>query len=182
MKNIANKKPFVLLGMMGCGKSHIGRVLSEKMGLRFVDMDALIEKQENASIAELFDTKGEAYFRDLEADLLGDLLGQEDILISSGGGVVLREDNRDAIQACAFSIWIKSDVDILFERLRHDSTRPLLRSDNLRERLTTLINERCSLYSIADIHVENNQNGEDAVLSVVDEIIAAYKEHVSKSS
>lgn len=181
MENLSNQKPLMLLGMMGCGKSHIGRVLSEKRGMRFADMDALIEDQEGASVADIFDAKGEAYFRDLESALLMDLVRQNDVVISSGGGVVLSDANREVIRDHAFSVWIKSDIDVLFNRLKSDTTRPLLRSDNLRERLAELIDKRSMLYSVADIHIDNNENGDEAVLNVVEAIIAAYKEHVLKA-
>lgn len=181
MKSILKNRPLVLLGMMGAGKSYVGKVLAQRLDWRFVDMDSFIENKEGRSVSEIFDQGGEAYFRSVEANVLANILQDDKCVISTGGGVVLRDENRRIINDGSFSVWIKSDVEVLYSRLKNDVTRPLLRTEDLKVRLHDLIDQRDALYSCADVHIENNAQGEDAVLDVVDGIITAYKEYVSQN-
>lgn len=178
MKN----KPLVLLGMMGVGKSSVGHMLASRLDRKFLDMDTFIEHKEGRPIQEVFDAEGEAHFRAIESKLLKDVLRECNSLISTGGGIILNDENRELIKSHAVSVWIKADVDVLYNRLKDDDTRPLLRGESLKERIQDLVDKRSSLYAEADIHVTNNHDGDQAVKTVVDEIVAAYKAYALKSA
>ncbi len=142
---------------MGCGKTTVGRLLAERMGLEFHDLDAEIEGRAGADIAWIFDVEGEAGFRDREAALLEELTERRGILLATGGGAVLREDNRRYLAARGRVIYLHADVDELLERTRKDRRRPLLAGIDRRATLTRLAAERDPLYrSVADLVVESN--------------------------
>lgn len=168
-------KPIVLLGMMGSGKTRVGRKLADVLGFEFYDMDQIIEGNEGQSIPEIFDRFGEAYFRSLEADLLIDLLQTGSAVISTGGGVVLRDENRSILQEKAYSFWLKANVDVLYERLRDDQTRPLLQGGKLRDKLCFLSQQRERLYACADVCIDNNGSGDEDVMDTVRRIKEAYE-------
>ena len=159
-------KPVIFVGMMGCGKSYVSRLLAKRCGLDHYEMDDMIEAAEGMSIPQIFDKHGEERFRRLEAALLMDLLKNKgSCVISSGGGIVEKKENMDAILKDSISIWLKADVPVLLERVRGGEGRPmLLEGDNPAEALERLLNVRESLYSKAGIHITNNGDVDSEVL------------------
>lgn len=161
--NIVNK-PIVLVGMMGSGKSHIGRMLAKTLGVQFCDMDALIEDEQSTAITNIFEEYGEVHFRALETSKLEELLEAGAYVISTGGGVVTTPKNLETIKLSAISIWLKSDMGVMLERVSGDEGRPLLNNDNPAQALELLLNAREALYSTADIHISNNGNDDTRVV------------------
>ncbi|WP_417601022.1 shikimate kinase [Pararhodobacter oceanensis] len=148
------KKTVVMVGMMGAGKSAVGRELARILGVAFVDSDAEIETAANATISEIFARDGEAFFRDKEARVIARLLGSTPSVLSVGGGAFLRADTRALISELGVSVWLKADLETLWQRVRRKDTRPLLRTANPRATLAGLMAEREPSYAQADLMVD----------------------------
>lgn len=161
------QKPLVLVGMMGSGKSHAGSVLSSLLGLPHYDSDKLIEQKEGRTIAEIFAQSGEAVFRALERATILDLLGQGPCVLSTGGGCVTVTQTLAAIQDKGVSVWLKADVDTLYERLKKSKNRPLLDCEDPKERLNNLLAQREGLYAHADITVESSPGGIENLVFII---------------
>ncbi len=147
------QRSIVLVGMMGAGKSTIGRRLSARLGLPFRDADAEIEAAAGMSIPDIFETRGEADFRDGEVRVIARLLEGGPAVIATGGGAVMRQETRDRIREKAVSIWLKADPDIIMRRVRRRSDRPLLQTADPEATVERLIREREPIYSQADLTV-----------------------------
>ncbi|MCZ4262200.1 shikimate kinase [Limimaricola sp. G21655-S1] len=147
------RRPVVLVGMMGSGKTAIGRALSARLGCGFVDSDTAIEEAAKCSIAEIFARDGEAFFRARESEVLERLLEAGPRVVSTGGGAFLAPRNRDAIAARGAALWLDADLDLLWERVRHKSTRPLLRTPDPRGTLSRLLDERRPIYAEAPMRL-----------------------------
>jgi shikimate kinase len=162
---------FVLIGFMGCGKSSVGRRLSSLTGHRFVDSDELVIKAEGRSIPEIFAKCGEEGFRDIEQRVLADLVGVAGMVLSSGGGAVLREANREALKKIGIVVWLDSSPDILFERAIRSGKRPLLQTPNPRETFDQLLSSRRSVYeAVADFRFDSSEvEQEEAARKVLDQ-------------
>ena len=132
--------------MPGCGKSTVGRHLARQLGVRFVDTDHEIEKRIGMPIRSYFETHGEAAFRDVEAQVIDDVTAEPGTLIATGGGAVLRPENRDHLHARRHVFYLRSTPEELFRRLRHDTHRPLLQVGDPLRRLRDLFHERDPLY------------------------------------
>jgi shikimate kinase len=143
----------VLVGMMGAGKSTIGRRLSIRLGLPFRDADTEIEAAAGMSIPDIFETRGEADFRDGEVRVIARLLDNGPAVIATGGGAVMRQETRDRIRARAVSVWLKADADIILRRVKRRSDRPLLQTADPEATIERLIREREPLYSQSDVTV-----------------------------
>ncbi len=148
------RKTVVLVGMMGAGKTAIGTALARNLGVAFVDSDDEIVKAASRTIAEIFERDGEPFFRARESQVIGRLLLGEPCVLSTGGGAFMAEANRALIHDCGLSVWLRADLDLLWNRVRHKSTRPLLRTGNPRETLAALHARRTPLYALADITVD----------------------------
>jgi shikimate kinase len=135
-----------LIGMPGGGKSTVGRQLARRLGLGFVDSDHAIEQRTSCSIATLFERDGEARFRDLESEVLQELVGRPGHVVATGGGVVLREGNRQLLNERTVCIYLRSNPEELFRRVRHDARRPLLQVSDPLGRLRELSANRDPLY------------------------------------
>jgi shikimate kinase len=146
-------RSLVLVGMMGAGKSTIGRRLAARLAMRFVDADAEIELAAGMSISEIFETHGEPYFRDGEARVIARLLGNGSMVLATGGGAVLREETRARIRERAISIWLKVDAEVILRRVRRRFDRPLLQTADPAATIGRLIAEREPVYELADITV-----------------------------
>jgi shikimate kinase len=144
----------VLVGMMGAGKTAIGRALAARLEVPFLDSDAAIEEAAQASIAEIFARDGEAFFRDREAEVIRRLLSGPPAVLSTGGGAFLSERNRAAIAERGVSVWLDADLDTLWERVRHKDTRPLLRTADPRATLAALHEQRVPFYRLAALQVQ----------------------------
>ena len=146
-------RPVVLVGMMGVGKSTVGRKLATLLGLRFADADDEIAEAAHMSIAEIFDRFGEDYFRDGERRVIGRMMAEGPAVIATGGGAFVQDETRELILAEGIAVWLDSDVDTLVERVSRKNTRPLLRGGDPREIITRLKAEREPFYAQAPIRV-----------------------------
>lgn len=147
-------KTVVMVGMMGAGKTAIGRALAQSLNVPFVDSDAEIETAAQRNIAEIFERDGEPFFRQREFEVIDRLLSGPPCILSTGGGAFLTLANRDLISNKGVSVWLDVPLDMLWERVRHKDTRPLLRTENPRATLSALFDARVGHYRRADVHVE----------------------------
>lgn len=150
------RRTVVLVGMMGSGKTAIGRALASRLDVAFLDSDAAIETAANATISEIFARDGEAFFRDREAEVIARLLSGPPAVLSTGGGAFLAARNRAAITAKGVSVWLDADLALLWERVRHKETRPLLRTANPRKTLEEIYAARVPIYRLADLTVRTD--------------------------
>ncbi len=148
------KKPIVVVGMMGAGKSAVGKALAARLGVSFLDSDEEIVKAANMSIPEIFDRFGEPFFRDRETQVVERLLAGKPSVLSTGGGAFLAARNREAISEVGVSIWLRADLDLLWERVRHKTTRPLLQTADPKATLKALYDSRVGTYARADLVVD----------------------------
>jgi len=146
-------KTVVLVGMMGAGKTAIGKALAERLEVPFLDSDAEIERAANMSIAEIFARDGEAFFRDRETEVIRRLLERRGVL-STGGGAFMSERNRRLISQHGVSVWLKADLKLLWNRVKHKDTRPLLRSADPYATLRALYEARVPIYAKSDLCVQ----------------------------
>jgi len=143
---------------MGAGKTTIGRALARKLNKRFIDSDHEIEARTGASIPVIFEIEGESGFREREAETIRDLTALEGIVLATGGGAILREDNRNHLKTRGTVIYLRASIDSILQRTSHDKNRPLLQTANPRERLEELTRVREPLYrEVADIIVETGR-------------------------
>ncbi len=145
------KRTVVLVGMMGSGKTAVGKALATRLDVPFLDSDAAIEEAAHSTIAEIFARDGEAFFRDREAEVIARLLSGPPCVLSTGGGAFMAERNRQAITAKGVSLWLDVSLDVLWDRVRHKETRPLLKTANPRQTLTDLYEARVPIYRLADL-------------------------------
>lgn len=148
------RKTVVLVGMMGAGKTAVGKELARLLSVPFLDSDEAIVEAAAMSIAEIFARDGEAFFRAREAEVIARLLRGAPSVLSVGGGAFLNPDTRALISDLGVSVWLKADLELLWSRVRHKNTRPLLQSDSPRETLARLLAERAPEYAKADLWVE----------------------------
>jgi shikimate kinase len=168
------KKTVVLVGMMGAGKTAVGTALARDLSVPFRDSDEEIVRAANRSIAEIFERDGEAFFRARETEVLGRLLHGNPCVLSTGGGAFLAAVNRDLIRKAGVSVWLRVDIDLLWQRVRHKTTRPLLRTANPQETLKALYAARLPAYAQADLTVDSATDlSVDAMASRVAEALAA---------
>ena len=148
------KKTVVLVGMMGAGKTAVGNALARMLAVPFIDSDEEIEKAANRTVAEIFERDGEAFFRDKESQVLMRLLSGDPCILSTGGGAYLAEANRQAIADRGVAVWLRADLELLWQRVRHKTTRPLLRTDDPKGTLAALLTARGPLYAKAQLVVD----------------------------
>ncbi len=154
--------------MPGCGKSTVGRQLARQLGRRFVDSDAQIEQEIGGSIREYFEREGEAAFRDIEQAVIGAITRDDDLVLATGGGVVLRPANRDALHGRCTVFYLRSTAEELARRMRHDTQRPLLQGGDKLRKLRELFRERDPLYRrTAHYVVETPRPSVPALLNMV---------------
>ena len=149
------KKTVALVGMMGSGKSAIGKVLSSIIDVPFVDADVEIEKAAKLSIPEIFERHGEKFFRDKEDQVIKRLLKERPFILATGGGAFVNEKIRTSIKKHSISVWLNADIETLWKRVKHKKTRPLLRTDSPKETLTNIYKGRIETYSLADLIIES---------------------------
>lgn len=166
-------RSLVLIGLMGAGKSAIGRRLGKRLGLRFVDADKEIEAAAGKSINEIFADHGEDYFRDGERRVIARLLSEGPIVLATGGGAYMNEDTRAEIAESGLSIWLKADLHVLMERVSRRDTRPLLKAGDPREIMQRLMDERYPVYAGADITIESRNVPHEIIVEELVEAIAA---------
>jgi shikimate kinase len=150
------KKTVVMVGMMGAGKTAVGTAVARSLGVQFLDSDEEIVRAASRSIAEIFERDGEAFFRARETEVLGRLLRDRPCILSTGGGAFLSETNRSLVAEAGVSVWLRAELDLLWQRVRHKTTRPLLRTSNPRETLRVLNEARLPFYELADLVVDSS--------------------------
>jgi len=166
-RQISLSKPVVLVGLMGAGKSTIGRRLAGALGLTFVDADQEIAHAAGCSVSDIFEIYGEEIFRDLEQRVLLRLISEKPCVIATGGGAFMNSSIRDAVHEKAISVWLKAEIEVLLERVSRRDTRPLLKSGDRRAILTRLIDERYPIYAKADIAIDSNAGVHEEVVEAV---------------
>lgn len=167
------KKSVVLVGMMGAGKTAVGKALAARLGVPFLDSDAEIEKAANMSIAEIFERDGEAFFRRRETEVIDRLLETQRGVLSTGGGAFLAERNRRLMSEKGISVWLDADLDLLWSRVKGKTTRPLLRTAEPRETLRALYEARTPVYALADLRVAAHRDYTvEAMAAKVEEALA----------
>ncbi len=164
-----NNKNIVLVGLSGSGKSTIGKVLSDIFkSYIFIDTDDMIVKRERRSINDIFDTNGEKYFRKIESIIVKDIASQYNQIISTGGGVVLDINNLKKLKKNGLIFYLKVSPEVLAKRLEGDSSRPLLKTDDLRLKLEKMLDERSKFYEKADFIIYSDKlNIEQTVSQIV---------------
>lgn len=167
-------RPLVLVGMMGAGKTTVGRRLAARLNRQFLDSDEEIEKAAQMSIPEIFAQRGEPEFRAGEMRVISRVLKQVDIVLATGGGAFINQETRGMMKAEAITVWLKAEIDILFERVSRRSNRPLLKTANPRATLEKLIEERYPIYAEADVTVASRDVPQEAVASDIVEAVLAY--------
>ncbi len=143
-----------LVGFMGSGKSTVGRLVARRLGWEFVDMDGLIEEREGRTVGEIFAAEGEKGFRRKEKALLGEIAAGERLVVATGGGVVLDEDNRLTMRRSGVSVYLRTPSTVVWSRIRDEGGRPLLEVENPYERVCELMRERQHLYELSDYVVD----------------------------
>jgi shikimate kinase len=165
-------RSLVLVGMMGVGKSTIGRLLAERLGLPFVDSDDEIEKAAGMPISEMFQRYGEAEFRDGEHRVIARLIDEGPKVIATGGGAFAHEQTRSLVKERCLSIWIDADLEVLVDRVSRRANRPLLIGRDPREVLTDLAQRRNPFYAQADIHVRSDAGPHARTVNSIMEALA----------
>jgi shikimate kinase len=165
-------RSIVLVGMMGAGKSTIGRRLAARLRLPFTDADTEIEAAAGMSIPDIFETHGEPHFRDGEARVIARLLDHGPAVLATGGGAFMREETRNRIRDKAISIWLKADADIIMRRVRRRADRPLLQTENPEATVSRLLEQREPVYQDADLTIASRDVPHERI---VDECIEALR-------
>jgi len=165
----------VFVGLMGAGKTAIGRKVAQILDLPFVDSDHEIEAVSRMTIAELFDRYGEPEFRSLERRVISRLVEEGNRVVSTGGGAFMSEETRHMISGWGVSFWLKADIDILMERVSKNRNRPLLKNANPRAVMQKLMQERYPIYALADVVVPTRDESKDVIAA---ETVAALANHL----
>lgn len=153
---------------MGCGKSSVGRRVAALTGYKFTDTDDLIVQAERRPITDIFAQEGEEYFRDAEQRVLETLVGSTGLILSTGGGLILRESNRAVLKQIGVIAWLDAEADVLFERASRSGKRPLLQTENPRATFDTLIASRKEIYgSTADFRLDSTMLNHDEVAQML---------------
>jgi len=167
-------RPLVLIGLMGVGKSTIGKRLAGRLHLPFVDADHEIERAAGLTISEIFARFGEKEFRDGERRVIGRLIDGKPKIIATGGGAFMQEETRNLILEKALAIWLDADIEVLADRVsRREGTRPLLKNRDPREALTELAAIRNPIYALAPIHVRSQPLPHDATVDAIMKALSA---------
>ena len=167
-------RTIALVGMMGAGKTSIGRRLATRLEVPFRDADHEIEAAAGLTVAEIFARFGEPYFRDGERRVIARLLGDAPHVLATGGGAFMDEATRLAMRNAAFTIWLKAPVELLLSRVKKRETRPLLKDGDMRQTMERLLQVREPIYAQADLVIESTEEGQGMA---VERVLAALREH-----
>ena len=168
--NINNKINITLCGMMGSGKSAIGKILANKLNYNFIDVDKMIEIDAGKTIKKIFEEDGKQYFRDLEEKKTINILELKETIVSLGGGAIINKNIRGSIKKNSYNIYLNVDIDILTKRLQNSKTRPLIYKKNLKKELINLIGVREKFYRKADLIVKNEKNIIETTKNIIKKI------------
>ena len=170
----------ILVGLMGAGKSSVGRLVASQLGIPFVDSDVEIERVSRMTITELFAAYGEEEFRALETRVMKRLLKNGPRVVSTGGGAFINDRTRKHIKKGGLSLWLKADLDVLWERVNKRDTRPLLKTENPKQTLENLMIARYPTYAQADLSVKSRDVKKDIVAAEVIDAVASLAEKNAK--
>jgi shikimate kinase len=172
-------RSIVLIGLMGAGKTTIGRRLAAQLGLPFYDADHEIEAAAGCTVSEIFERHGEPAFREGERKVISRLLEGPRHVLATGGGAFMNAQTRDLIRDKGLSVWLRADLDLLMERVSRRQNRPLLKTDDPRATMERLMNERYPIYAEADVVVDSTGAPHD---HIVQDVIRAIKAYAAKSA
>ena len=175
-------RPIAMIGLMGAGKTSVGRRLARALNVPFVDSDEEIERAAGMKVAEIFDHHGEDAFRDVERSVIRRLTSENPKVIGTGGGAFMNAESRAILKARTTSIWLKADLPILMERVMRKNTRPLLQTDDPEAVMRRLMDERYPVYAEADITVESAVGPHSRVVSRAIAALRAYKKSRSETN
>lgn len=167
------RRSIVMVGLMGCGKSSVGRRLASRLSIPFVDADDEIVRAARQSINEIFETHGEDYFRDGERRVIARLLAGDRQVLATGGGAFMSADTRAAIRAHGVSIWLRADLPVLMKRVLKRDTRPLLKGGDPEAVMRQLMADRYPVYAEADLTVESRDAPHDVIVNEIITLLAA---------
>lgn len=174
VRRALGSRSLVLVGLMGCGKSSIGRRLATRLGLPFVDTDDEIERVAQKSVSEIFADHGEAFFRDREAKVIARLLANGPQVLATGGGAFMTAETRDRIHEAGISIWLRAELPVLMRRVGKRDCRPLLKNGEPEQIMRDLMQKRYPVYAEANLTIESREVPHE---SIVGEIVLALSRH-----
>ncbi len=164
-------KNIILTGFMGVGKTSVGTGLARDLGYTFVDTDQLIEADQKTTIADIFSSFGEPYFREVEARIIRQVLEGDRQVISTGGGAVVRDENRAAFKKGGLVVCLTARPDVIFERIKQETHRPLLQTPDPREKIRELLDSRAKFYGQADLIIDTSEKSvEDAMREIKEKV------------
>lgn len=172
--NPAGDRVIVLVGLMGAGKTTVGRRLAARLGVPFVDADSEIERAAGMSIPEIFEQHGEAAFREGERKVISRLLDESGGVLATGGGAYMDAETRENISRHGVSVWLRADVELLLKRVQRRNNRPLLQQGDPRETMTRLRDERYPVYAEADIVVDSTDVPHEQVVDTIVDALERY--------
>lgn len=168
-KNLS--RPITMIGMMGTGKTHMGKLLAKKLAWPFFDSDHLVEEKAGCSVAEIFELWGEEKFRESEARTIQGLTSMKRCVIATGGGAIMNEETAEAIFKHSYAVWVQADIDTILKRVSKNKNRPLLACENPKDVLQKLMEKRQDIYAKAHFTIDSSSvNDEDAALALLEEI------------
>lgn len=164
-------KNIILTGFMGVGKTSVGTQLAKDLGYAFVDTDTLVEADQNLTITALFAKFGEPYFREIEARIIQEVMKGEDQVVSTGGGAVIWDTNREAFKKAGFVVCLTASPEAIYERIKRESHRPLLQTQDPKMKIKELLDSRAMFYAQADICIDTSDKSVDDVIKTIKESI-----------
>jgi len=175
LKSLRSKKIIAIIGLMGVGKTTLGNKLAEKLGYYFVDSDLEIEDREGKSITQIFAEDGEKHFREVEKNVIQEIVARdEQTVLSLGGGAFINDEIRNILQQKAIVIWLEAPLDVILHRLSGKTNRPLLNNKNKREVLEELARKRYPIYALADFKVETSNGGHESSINKIVNFIKTF--------
>jgi shikimate kinase len=180
VKRLLGRRSIVLVGLMGAGKSTVGRRLAQRLGLPFVDSDAEIETAAGQSIPDIFAEHGEDYFREGEKRVIARLLENGQQVLATGGGAFMNPQTRSNIRAHGISVWLKADLPLLMKRVKRRDDRPLLKADDPEAVMQRLMDARYPVYAEADLTIESRDVAHTVIVADVIRAIAHMKTAASE--
>jgi shikimate kinase len=166
-----NLNNIYLIGFMGAGKTSVGRILAKSLKMGFVDIDDRIEKELGMTISQIFSKWGEDYFRDAEAKMLRTISGNKEQVIATGGGIVLRDENWDTMRENGVTVYLKASAEVLWNRIKHNTTRPLLQVEDPSKKAVEILSRRIPLYERADLVIDTeNLTPHEVALEITEKL------------
>jgi shikimate kinase len=164
-------KNIILTGFMGVGKTSVGTQLAKDLGYAFVDTDKLIEADQHMTITTIFAKHGEPYFREIEARIVQEVTGRESQVVSTGGGAVIWDMNRDAFKKAGLVICLTARPEVIFDRIKHETHRPLLQTSDPLAKIKEMLDSRARFYGQADITIDTSEKPVDRIITEIKERI-----------